>query len=372
MLNALALAFVLAQDPKEVEAAVQKGVAWLHAQTPNFKPFDFGQNRYRHDELVLLTLIRAGEAPNKPECEALFRRIMEDKLETTYQVALQALILEELDRVRFQRRLWQCAQFLVDNQSADGIWGYGSPVIYVEDIPAALMKEPNAGPPALPNRPKVGRFFKIEKKRDGTASDLSNTFYALLGLRACQDAGMQFQPSVFQKTAETIRARKKADGGWSYTTSANRSYDGGAAAGAGSLAICVALQKGSVSRDPDIQKGVAWLRDRWDWGVRIGPDEWGGGKDLHRLSAAWAASATLSLLGADKLGARDWHAEGVKALLQLQKDDGAWQLDPPADPLVVGAGKAAPPTSPVWDTCFAILFIRKGTPPLPDPAMKKK
>ncbi len=52
----------------------------------------------RHsDELILLTLRHAG-AEQEPRLQELFRKMMRAPLERTYNVALQAMVLEELDR----------------------------------------------------------------------------------------------------------------------------------------------------------------------------------------------------------------------------------------------------------------------------------
>ena len=42
------------------------------------------------------------------------------RTEATYIVALQAVVLEEIDRVKYQWRIYKCAQFLIDNQGATG------------------------------------------------------------------------------------------------------------------------------------------------------------------------------------------------------------------------------------------------------------
>ena len=59
----------------------------------------------------------------------------ETPLEWTYDVSLQAMILEEIDRVKYQARIAQCAQFLVDNQCPNGQWSYGEPDPFAKDTP---------------------------------------------------------------------------------------------------------------------------------------------------------------------------------------------------------------------------------------------
>jgi hypothetical protein len=71
-----------------------------------------------------------------------------DKLESTHSIALQAMALEELDRVKDQTRIAQCAKFLVDNQHQTGYWSLGSPSIDVEDLQVDWPGKEHPGGPA--------------------------------------------------------------------------------------------------------------------------------------------------------------------------------------------------------------------------------
>src|SRR5437763_15153064 len=115
MVTAAALALVLAQDAKvdqtRVDAAVKKGVAYLKtAKTPGVAFCKIDDTF----ELVLLTFVHAGVAESEPRFQELFKKMMEEPLDRTYKVVLQAMILEEMDRVKYQARSVQCAQFRVD------------------------------------------------------------------------------------------------------------------------------------------------------------------------------------------------------------------------------------------------------------------
>jgi hypothetical protein len=55
-------------------------------------------------------------------------------------------------------------------------------------------------------------------------------------------------------------------------------------------------------------------------------------------------------------GPHDWYKEGANHLLGLQKTDGSWHQ------------QAQESSGPVPDTCWAILFLRRRTPPLQDVA----
>ena len=60
------------------------------------------------------------------------------------------------------------------------------------------------------------------------------------------------------------------------------------------------------------------------------------------------------LYGTELIGRHEWYVEGAKLLLDAQKADGSWR---------VANGENA-----AYDTCFAILFLRRATMPLGDVA----
>jgi hypothetical protein len=57
--------------------------------------------------------------------------------------------------------------------------------------------------------------------------------------------------------------------------------------------------------------------------------------------------------GQEKLGRHPWFADGAKFILGNQKADGSWT-------------DGSQSSHPTWDTCFAILFLRRATRPLED------
>ena len=123
-------------DQVKVDKAIRDGIAYLQkGNAAHMARFPHAGRQMQNTELVLWTYVHAGVPENDGSFQALFKDMMERKLEATYCTALQAMILEEIQRVKYQQRIWQCGQFLVDNQSAEGFWGYGDPSIYVEDVP---------------------------------------------------------------------------------------------------------------------------------------------------------------------------------------------------------------------------------------------
>src|SRR5438552_2077191 len=123
-------------DQSKIDKAIRDGIAYLMANNAShLTSFDHAGRKMSHCEIVLWTYVHADVKESDANFQTLLKDTLERKLEATYCVALQAMILEEIQRVTYQRRIWQCAQFLVDNQSSEGFWGYGDPSIYAEDPP---------------------------------------------------------------------------------------------------------------------------------------------------------------------------------------------------------------------------------------------
>ncbi|RPH45852.1 MAG: hypothetical protein EHM91_07410, partial [Planctomycetota bacterium] len=191
-------------DQIKVDMAIEKGIKWLKSQNAShLTAGDHVGRKMSKRELVLFTYVHAEVPDSDPDFKVLFDDMLKDKLEATYCVALQAMVLEEVERVKYQKRILMCAKFLVDNQGPAGYWGYGSPSIYVEDVAYEVPKRKDvasggaAGKAGevkqfeLPNhsgprvKPKVTNKIKVKKDRDGEGHDNSNTQYAALGMRAC-------------------------------------------------------------------------------------------------------------------------------------------------------------------------------------------
>jgi hypothetical protein len=217
-------------DQIKVDLAIEKGIKFLKSgNAGHLAMTDHVGRKISKRELVLFTYCHADVPETDADFKVLFDSMMADKLEATYAVALQAMVLEEVERVKYQKRILMCAQFLVDNQSAQGFWGYGSPSIYVEDVAYEMPKRkdvasgggkeggvkqfemPQTSGPK--NKPTVKNKVKVEKKRDGEPNDNSNTQYAALGMRACHDSGIIIEGKVTDAAINWIRnCQKKPTG----------------------------------------------------------------------------------------------------------------------------------------------------------------
>jgi len=377
-LAALLLAAAPAQiDQKKVDIAVQKGVEYLKtAKTPGFSYAKIDDSF----EIVLLTMVHAGVSQNDPKFQEMLKKLLDEPLERTYKVALQAMILEELQRVKYQSRIQQCAQHLVDNQCANGQWSYGEPTAFAKDIPSNdIASGPEKAPkPASKVRefgeptekPKVLRKVTVKKQKDGPGiGDNSNSQYAMLGLRACHDAGVLLPKEVLElakkwwtecQHGSSDKDMVASDGlvsgpprGWCYNRKdvcdkTHRAYAGMTAGGVGAVAICDYILGIDWKKDATLRSGLAWLTSHWSVTENKGPIEFDAAPKEELYYYLYALERAGMLLGVDKIGPHDWYAEGAEYLLSAQKADGSW---------TPGARRS----NATWDTCFAVLFLKKAT-----------
>jgi hypothetical protein len=361
-------------DQAKVDAAVRRGIEHL-LQAPSPAAH---QGVPDSDELLLWTFLHGGVSDAHPRFQELLGKVLEAKLERTYKVALQAMVLEELDRVKHQRRIAQCAQFLVDNQSPKGHWGYGEATQFVEDVPTGTPRKnvatggatkPKSGSKVSERRakPKVVSTIVVTKRRDGTGqADNSNSQYAALGLRACHDAGIALPADVVRLAMKYWTDSQHADPksparGWCYwcgsrDESSHKAWGSMTAGAVGSLVICHYILNEPWMKDEAVLAGLEWMAKNFS--VTKNPLR-GGPQDPNsvRYFSYWlyALERAGILYGTERMGPHEWYPAGAKVLLDAQAADGSWGFKSDID-------------SPVWDTCFAILFLRRATRPLTDVA----
>src|SRR6185295_18630238 len=188
-------------DQKRIDDAIRKGVEYLKVAESS----GWDQHIANCDELILLTFVHADVPEKEAKFQEYFQRAMAAKMERTYKVALLAMFLEELDRVKYQHKIRLCAQFLVDNQCQNGQWSYGEETPFVEGTPTTGNRPVAVAtaPREAGVKPKVVHRLTVEKRRNGPPTgDNSNSQYAALGLRACHDAGITLPKETVIKPAK--------------------------------------------------------------------------------------------------------------------------------------------------------------------------
>jgi hypothetical protein len=350
-------------DPVKVDGAIKKGVAYLKSQIGKYGSI----NKRRSEELLLWVFAHTGVPENDPDFEKLFKTVTETPLEWTYNVSLQAMILEEIDRVKYQPRIAQCAQFLLDNQCQNGQWGYGELDPFAKDTPTGGGKKAVASGskskaekpiPGQRTKPKVLNTMTVKQMKRGPAKgDNSNSQYAALGLRACHDAGIVLPPEVIEQAEKWWRDGIGADG-WGYLSRNDSGYGSMTAGAVGALTIYLYIQGHPWLKDKDVQTGMDWLAKNFSVTENPKTPEAGGGQGGWQYYYLYALERAGIFYGTETFGPHEWYVEGANYLLGQQHEDGSW--------MTKGADHA------IWDTSFAILFLRRATRPLRDVASEDR
>ncbi|HEV3027151.1 MAG TPA: prenyltransferase/squalene oxidase repeat-containing protein [Planctomycetota bacterium] len=330
--------FAMTEDARR---AVARGVEYLRRAT--FPPSTH-QAPMPPDELVLLAFLHAGVPPGDARVQKLLGQVLAARPQRTYCVSLRALMLAKLDPVGYQGRIAECAQFLVDNQCINGQWSYGTPTLPASGI-------------------------VVKKTRDGPLSgNNSCSAFAALGLRACVEAGIGIPPETFERAIrawhESLRMDTDGRGGWCYTReeSPHRPYGSMSAAGLAALATLSRLAGQDWRQDKAAQVAQDWVRYHFTPLENYGPVEELMAKEMisdtpnsntELYYYLWAVERAAAVCGMEKFGDRDWYADGVHELLAAQRPDGSWWS---------GVKRC----QPVYDTCFAILFLTRSTRPIGD------
>ena len=360
----------LAQDPnavspRDIEKAIRKGSEFLKSA-----PFNPDRAHPCANDLILLTLIHAEVAEANPVFQQYLKNCVEAPLEKTYNVALLAMSLEEMDPTGYQQKLAQCAQFLLDNQATNGQWSYGRPTD-LKKYPFEGKKEDKkvatgkGGPQPRdfgattlgPKKKPANAIVVMQSRQTGAGGDNSNSQYASLGLRACHDANITLPMDVLHlarkwwidsQSADEAEAKagKNAVGtggevtkvqGWNYQNAsdgAKAPYHAMTAGAVGAVVIYDYMIGKDWKKDPVATAGCNWLGKHWSVN--------------GNLYYMYALERAGMLYGTEKFGDHDWYLEGAKSIVRSQKADGSWGSNNDEEKNTI-------------QTCFAILFLKKAT-----------
>lgn len=273
--------------------------------------------------LAAYALLKCDVAPEDPLVARCLDLLLDRDPDGIYNTSLAAMALATAAekgaprRERLERRAQRMADILVSSQLKSGGWSY------------------------------VARVY-ADQSIGGWGYDLSNTQFAILGLRASANAGAKIPRSAWERALVLLERTQGADGGWSYQGTESASYNRMTAAGAASWIICrISLDEKLAPSDAAdttrIREAVRWLERSTD------AAQMPAHPDFYLL---YSLERLCMVANLEKLGGRDWYAEGASILLRAQGADGAW------------AGS----TGGVPDTCLALLFLRKAFIARPDVA----
>jgi hypothetical protein len=393
-------------DQQKVDEAIQKGCAAIIGQ--GFGSFSHGKRNQpealqSYAELVLLTLAHSGYyADGDPSIRPLTEYVIQKEIGSTYTASLGAMALQKLNAKKYQKRIAEYAQFLCDNQCQNGQWDYGEPLPIPPPEPekpsptpttgakkrddvatgggAPGVSGPGAGSPApqagddpggkskagqttTEPRNKGGKTTSIpripvRKKKPGPPNgDNSNSQYAALGLRACLDADIDVDPQVLGFARKWWTGSQNSDGGWGYNDHgdkgggeneegvSNTSYGSMTVGAVGALCIYDYYLGMQYKQDGQVNRGIEWLAKNYD--VTKNPHK----KNFAYLYYLYGLERAGILYGTERFGPNEWYPDGANHLLETQLPGGTWTT---GDRITGGPR----------DTCFAVLFLRRGTLPL--------
>ncbi len=352
-------------DQKAVDAAIEKGVGFLLKKYSNNR---ISEPRYH--ELVLLTLIHAGLRADHPIITETFNKMLSRNLQETYNVGLRALLLEKVNRKQYQPSLAEIASFFAENQCDNGQWAYQArgrkplPTAYAPVITVARKKPlPTGSTQTADDGPPPGKELRLPppvRMPKTKSGDNSNSQYAILGLFAASRAAVVVPRETWIDAEKWFESRQNADGGWGY---ANAEVPGvgrvttDASSGSMTTAALTALIVSKFylgkewKKDASVQKGIEWLGRFFQ--VNVNP----GGPPLWSYYYLYGLERVGTISGLAEFGGHRWYKEGADFLIRAQAPDGSWKSPGGAEIL----------TDEVTDTCFAILFLKRATPPLKKP-----
>ncbi len=376
-----------ADNQKEINKAVERGVDFLHKAAPN-QDYVFNSQPIGARALVGLTLLECGAGPN----DELVRGILEKvrpasvSLHDTYSLALSILFLDRLGDPADVPLIESMTVRLMGGQGPTGGWSYQCPEPGADEVrrlTAHLARQNeravrgerpadgkgDAGPEDKPQKRSVKDLPKeIQDQLAGLNSpaapgqfigegDNSNTQFATIALWVGRRQGLPVDTAL-TRLDKRFRATQNSDGGWGYMPAQGGSSTATmTCAGLLGLTVAhgeaaeVALEKGKTAPGPDkdraIRAGLALL------GTAVGrPFErrLAGPPPLTILAAPgrtyyflWSLERVSVALDLKTVGGKDWYAWGSDILLVNQGPDGSWQGEDAA----------------IIDTCFALLFLKR-------------
>lgn len=357
--------------PEEINRAIERGTAMLLQMSD----VDAGHDMLRCDELILYALIHVGKGAD-PRTRALLDRVLRTDLNraayATYSVAVRAMALAQLDPVKHQNAIAQCAWWLVNAQTDNGQWDYWS---LKEKAPDSFPRGPWPGKRATggKSKPESGLIIKrtakwADRPRDNIAEILRNTStaqYAILGLYAAHRSKVWIPTETWERTLKGVLSGQSRKGGWGYVhpedkanawkgqTGANRSMT------ASQLSVLAVLKDVMETPPPElipaVDRGFAFLAE--DLSLKrkdaIRGPKVEGVDTTGAYYHYWLYSVERAgiLWGREKIGDKWWYAQGANELLRLQNQDGSWGEEFPT-------GATDRPAT----TAFAVLFLKRAVP----------
>ncbi|MBI2900633.1 MAG: hypothetical protein HYY17_10635 [Planctomycetes bacterium] len=381
-------------DPGELEKAVDqaitKGVEWLKKQQKTDGSFGdssgptYGgggtayHNRPGIAALSLLALLKSEVPPNDPVIQKGFKFLYEyvgnsGNMISNYDMGVILMAFESLYEGAVNAQLRKKGKKPTERAGDSKEPKYQ---ISANDakILSGLIKR------LLETQTKAGGWrYGANFTIVGSDEDMSATQIVLLGLKSATRMRLVVDPQAFLKAMNFVIASQEKDGpkverpadvktpdrgtyvslgedkarGWAYEKKGEpdemRVSGGMTCAGLTALLIGKSIlgKASPKASDQAIYDGFAWLYTKWT--MEANPD---GRRDHYYYLYGIERVATLGMF--EKIGKHYWYKEGAEVLVRRQNGDGSWD------------GKSGVAPTNVMDTCYALLFLKRGTIPIGD------
>lgn len=344
-----------------VRSAITKGLNWLRSQQNDDGSWDYNREAGWTQNVAMtahavLAFLKAGysvesETVRKGVDFILSRQQRDGSFisarngRETYETSLAMQVLAAISSQSYANQIDKAKRWLISAQNnerqiytrhstqlrcldeetcwAYGGWGYGKNSLHME----------NSDPSTLT-----------------VWSDLSNTQFALMGLKA---AGLASDDPVWQRAINFVSRCQNSDGGFEYHPEGGPNHSGhsyGSMTAAGVLGLRLA---GVPVEDERVQKGLRWLR------AYFAPDTRPPWNNAHwHYYYLWTASEAFLEAGfparfEDLEPLEGWYHDFAGYLLTAQAPDGSW-----SEGIVNWEGGEG--ETEVWTTILAILVLEAG------------
>ncbi len=332
-----------------IDASVERGLGYLVKEQQRDGSWPCNQRGFLTGQtaLCVYTLLRCGLGLDHPAVARGLEFLDQNTPEETYSAGYALMAWEATLEPRYRPRMELVVANLIEWQH-QGHWSY----------PEQPNDDGFTGWKGMPANP-----------------DLSNTQYAVLGLRAAAHAGVAIPDKLWNEVIESalrlqetpsnadVPIKSGATGtgklpvaGFSYALSGGVSASM-TAAGVTVLTIARAeLGPRATSKQVSdcqraIELGINWL------GANFSIEENVGGDSRWRYYLLYGLERVGILNDLQWIGTHDWYAEGARWSLATQSGDGSWT-----------DARWAPDNwhthSRQYDTCWALLFLRRASRPV--------
>lgn len=312
---------------KEIDLSTRRGIDWLlDHQEPDGSWAGPQANLYHGmTALAAYTLIQCGLRKDHPAIRAALSYMNGRPCYRTYDVGCNLMVYKVLGEPYPGQRIAQLTGHLLETLG-NGSTAHGD-----------------------------GWGYPFGHPRGDTSNhiDLSNTQYALLGLRAAAGCGERIPVNVFERMARGLLKEQGEYGSFSYVKGRAPTASM-TVAGMTCLAICAEQLdrvKGKQSLARKCRNGITlgeqWLRRNWSVEANLEqPRKANSGENRWLYYYLYGLERVGSLRNTRFLAGHDWHGEGAASIVAKQRADGSWST-------AYGELDA--------NTCFALLFLQRGT-----------